>query len=302
MRAPVLVVAVVAVHVLAIGTVVCIQGCGTKRPAAVEPPPTPVMPPRPEAQTPPVLKPSLQPPVAVEPAPSMTVPAESKQYTVAPGDSLSKIASRFGVSAREIADLNGIKDANKIRVGQKIVLPDYAGSVPPLKEKKPKAAAPKPKAAPAPAAAIPEGGSLYVVQGGDSLSKIASKHGIKVGALREANSLTGDKILVGQKLVIPGSTPVAPEAPMPVPAPEAPEPELSAPAPVVMPAPAPAPAAPKVPAQDQPLDYTIQPGDTLESIAKLFLVRQEDLLKLNGISDPGSVKPGQRLKIPPTAL
>lgn len=302
MRAPVLVIAVVAVHVLAIGTVVCIQGCGTKRPATVEPPPTPVMPPRPEAGRAPVFKPSLQPPVAVEPAPSMTVPAESKMYTVSGGDSLSKIASRFGVSAREIADLNGIKDPNKIRVGQKIVLPDYAGSVPPVRQAKPKAAAPKPAAPPAPVAVVPEGGSLYVVQAGDSLSKISQKHGIKVGALREVNQLKGDKILVGQKLIIPGSKVLALEAPMPVPAPESAEPEMAAPAPVAMPAPAPAPAAPKVPAQDQPLDYTVQPGDTLESIAKLFLVRQEDLLKLNSISDPASVKPGQRLKIPPTAL
>ncbi|MFH0953044.1 MAG: LysM peptidoglycan-binding domain-containing protein [Verrucomicrobiota bacterium] len=294
MRAPILVVAVVAVHIMAVSAVVCIQGCGTtKRAGKVEPPPTPVMPPKTETGTPTVLKPSIQPPVAVEPAPSMAVPAESRTYAVQNGDSLSKIASRFGVSSREIAELNGIKDANKIRVGQKIVLPEYAKPVPPGAAPVHKKKAAKPEAAPA--AAVPEGGNAYVVQAGDNLSKIASRHGIKLGALREANQLKGDKIMVGQKLIIPTSRPLAPESLEGMPAAAAPKVEMAPP-------PMPAPAEPKVSSQDQPLDYTVQPGDSLESIAKLFLVRQDDLMKLNGISDAASVKPGQKLRIPPTAL
>jgi murein DD-endopeptidase MepM/ murein hydrolase activator NlpD len=43
---------------------------------------------------------------------------------------LSKIASKVGVTAREIAELNGIKDPNKIKLGQKLVLPSYAQAVP----------------------------------------------------------------------------------------------------------------------------------------------------------------------------
>ncbi len=45
----------------------------------------------------------------------------------------------------------------------------------------------------------------YVVKTGDSLSKIASQHGITVSKLQAANGLTGANIRVGQKLTIPGA-------------------------------------------------------------------------------------------------
>lgn len=306
MRTPALVAVVVAIHVLALTAVMTIQGCGTtRRPAAVEPPPAPVMPPsgQPTGPEPSMTgtRPVFQPPVAVEPAPPMAVPTEGKTYTIQSGDSLSKIASRVGISARELAQLNNIKDPNKIRIGQKLVLPDHAT---PAGATKPKP--PKPVAASKPVS-VPEGGSVYVVQAGDNLSKIASRHGIKLSALREANKLSGDRILVGQKLAIPGAkgtpaaAPVAPPPPPPAvlsepaPAPIAPPP----PPPALVPPPAP---ASEMPSQEQPLDYTVQEGDSLEAIAKLFIVRQDDILKLNNISDPAAIKPGMKLKIPPTTL
>jgi LysM repeat protein len=43
----------------------------------------------------------------------------------------------------------------------------------------------------------------YKVQSGDSLEKIARKHGISVQALRQANELTSDRIIIGQTLKIP---------------------------------------------------------------------------------------------------
>ena len=322
MRTPVLIATVVLIHVLAIGSVLCIQGCGTRRAVGpVEPPPAPVMPPRQDTAVTPVPRPTFQPPVPVEPAPSMMVPTDGKSYTIQKGDSLSKIANRLGVSSRELAELNNIKDPNRIRVGQVLALPDYA--------KAPAAAAQKVErpAAPAPRAVVPAGGPTYPVQPGDSLSKIAVKHGVRVSELREANKLSGDKILVNQKLVIPGASaapakPVATkpvvEAPKPAaPAPVAPPPP--APAPVAAPAPAPAPAvapmpapvpvaaAPAAPAKPEsqfaPLDYTVQDGDSLDTIASLFIVKVEDIATLNGISDPKApLKVGQKLKIPPTEL
>jgi LysM repeat protein len=292
---------------------------------AVEPPPAPVMPPKPPStEQAPILtpKPVFHPPVPVEAAPAMAVPGSGKTYTVQNGDSLSKIAKKCGVSARELSEVNGIKDANKIRVGMKLVLPDYAkaGSSPapaaaPAKHK----TASKAKESSSKTVTAPEGGSVYVVQGGDSLSKIASKHGVKSAAIREANKLKSDKIMVGQKLVIPGKSapaeaaaaapapaPEAPKAeaiqappPAPAPAPVAPAPALSEPAP--MPPPAPTPSA-KMPAQDQPMDYTVQPNDSLDEIAKMFIIKKEDIMALNNITDPSSIKPGQKLKIPATAL
>ena len=228
----------------------------------------------------------------------MAVPSAGKTYVVCKGDSLSGIAQRFGVSARELASINGVKDANKIRVGQKIVLPDYASV-------KPGAAAPRPVAAQAPAPPA-AGGSLYVVQAGDSLSKIASKQGVKLSALREANAgkIKGDRILVGQKLAIPGKAAPAAAEPVATPTVEPVAAPVEAPAVEPPPAPDPAAAAPALsaPGQEQPLDYTVQPDDTVDSIARLFIVRKEDIMKLNNITDPASLKPGQRIKIPPTSF
>ncbi len=50
-------------------------------------------------------------------------------YTVVKGDTLSKIAVRFGTTVAKILDLNtDIKDSNKIYVGQVIKLPANSGS------------------------------------------------------------------------------------------------------------------------------------------------------------------------------
>ena len=45
--------------------------------------------------------------------------------------------------------------------------------------------------------------TLYVVKSGDTLSRIAKTHGTTVKALKSANSLEGDRIVVGAKLKIP---------------------------------------------------------------------------------------------------
>jgi len=52
-------------------------------------------------------------------------------------------------------------------------------------------------------------GERYIVQSGDTLSRIASRRGVSVSKLREANSLHSDTIRIGQALTIPGSAPVA---------------------------------------------------------------------------------------------
>lgn len=54
------------------------------------------------------------------PAPSVSIPG--KVHIVAPGESLSVIAARTGVSEKELVAINGIKDPNRIRVGQKLRL------------------------------------------------------------------------------------------------------------------------------------------------------------------------------------
>lgn len=46
-----------------------------------------------------------------------------KKYTVKAGDTLSKIAKKYGTTANKIASLNGIRNLNLIHTGQIIILP-----------------------------------------------------------------------------------------------------------------------------------------------------------------------------------
>jgi LysM repeat protein len=55
-------------------------------------------------------------------APSAAPAATGTTYTVAAKDTLSGIASRFGTTTRNLMALNGITNANLIRVGQVIKL------------------------------------------------------------------------------------------------------------------------------------------------------------------------------------
>ena len=283
----------------------------------VEPAPAPILPPSAAVLPPPVVAqpmafPVIQPPM--EPAPVKASVAAENVYVVKTGDSLSKIAAAHGVSGRELAELNQITDANKIRIGQKLILPDHS---------KPSQSQPSAKSASAAPAAKAASGASYVVKAGDALSKIAAAHGVKTKELMAANQITdANKIRVGQKLAIPAKAaktdvaaktedkpaeaPQATEsavAPLPAPVPEA--------APAVVPAAAAAPAAPApapegiVPApegQEAMLDYTVQDGDTAEGIARLFVVRKDDILRVNGIAAGADVKPGQKIKIPPSSL
>lgn len=333
MRTPALVGIVVTLHVLAVGAFLFIQGCGTVQPgvqpgaraldadpasrgtAAVEPPPPPVMPPRgapaPRVDMP---RPGLRPPAPAEPVRPL---GESVTHTVQRGDTLSKIASQHGVTTRELTAFNNISDPNSLRVGQKVLVPTSAAA--------PRPAAPAP-AAPAPAARptvdLSTAEQVYVVQSGDSLSRIASRYGTTVARLREANALTGDRILVGQKLAIPsGSRPtaVAASAPAPTPVtvrqPTTPPEEKPAPsaeperptASVIRPAPT-VPAASE-PGDDaiagfsaQPITYTVLEGDTIDIIAKLFIVSKQDILTLNNLEPDAVLEKGQRIQIPPSAL
>jgi LysM repeat protein len=61
--------------------------------------------------------------VETAPRSSSYAAGSSGTYTVKPGDSLKAIAIRHGTSTANLASLNGIKDANKLVVGQRIILP-----------------------------------------------------------------------------------------------------------------------------------------------------------------------------------
>lgn len=125
----------------------------------------------------------------VEPgAPPVTAPASD--YVIVKGDTFSTIAKKFHVSVKGLLEANPAVEPTKLKIGQSIHIPAVSAGSPALGG----AASPSDSMA----------GQTYTVKSGDSLTKIASQFGVGVKALRSANSLKTDKIVVGQKLKIPG--------------------------------------------------------------------------------------------------
>ena len=117
-----------------------------------------------------------------------------ESVTVEQGDSLSKIAKRYGTTVDALVRINEMCDPNQIFVGQVILLSDPDAE----------------------SSDGEEGGDVLIVtvQAGDSLSKIAKRHDTTVEDIMARNSIDDPNLLfVGQELVIDGEVPAADEDP-----------------------------------------------------------------------------------------
>ena len=334
MRAPALVGIITALHILGVTAFVFIQGCGMTRPVVhttsrVEPPPPPVMPPKPRTQE--ELK--WKRPVSVPSSPAVSGPTEFNSYTIQKGQTLSHVAKLFHVSSRELAELNNLTNPDQLDVGQII-------RIPPQAKKDARSIASMPSLPPtfpteAPSSSDSASRGKYVVQVGDSLSKIARKYGVEVNDLMKANGLSSDRILIGQRLTIPpGSQGFNPASVTshsiqpPSRAASSSSPTLRAdeinarslqagdgvvisdidlPSDASMKTFSPAMSTPSdvmdiAPPQNKPIPYTVVEGDNLEEIAKLFIVNKEEIMILNGLGSDDALAPGQTIMIPPSAL
>ncbi len=200
-----IIVCVVLFHVVLFTSLIMMPGCRTSGGSKSEATPSAdiVMPPTKEAIESPYVPPAPPPPrTHKETVVSAPKEAGATEYVVQKGDTLGSIAHKFGLSINELKEANKIKDANKIRINQKLIIP-ATGSI---KKDEPKVASKETsahKSSVKSAKAVAAGPNEYIVQPGDSLSKIAAKHGVKVSELKQANNLTSDKVKINQKLKIP---------------------------------------------------------------------------------------------------
>ncbi len=152
-------------------------------------------------------------------------PVEKAEYTVQNGDTLYNIAKMWGTTVERLAELNGIKNPDKLEVGRVIKLP-YDG-----------------------------GDDIYIVKRGDSLFDIAKMYNTTPEALADYNGITDiNSIEPGQILRIPGRDYMS--------------------------------------ALDK---YTVRSGDSLWKIAKRFGTTVVDLINLNKLTNPDLIYPGQIL-------
>lgn len=117
----------------------------------------------------------------------------SGRYTVRRGDTLGGIAERYGTSAARLRAWNGIRGST-IRIGQELIVSQSATTNRP--------------AAPSGGAALSRSGTYSVVSG-DSLDKIARRHGTTIADLRRWNNLNSSRIYPGQKLVVGSQASIA---------------------------------------------------------------------------------------------
>jgi len=181
------------------------------------------------------------------------------EYRVRRGDNLSRIAARFGVRTKDLMAANGIRSANKIRVGQVLEIPGRSRVV--------VASAPSGEVEPAVSAPARSGSTstTYRVRSGDTLGRIAKRHGVSERALADANGIRNKSLVkVGQVLRVPGGG---------------------------------APSASSGTAERGGV-YTVRRGDTIDSIARRHGVAPHSIVALNGLASAHRIKAGQRLYLP----
>lgn len=149
----------------------------------------PIVTPLPEsnvATTTPVI--TTPDPVAV-----VTPPSTVTEHKIARGDTLDKLAKRYGVTRKAIQDANPMVEPTRLQIGKTLQIP---------------AAAPSSTVTSTPAETKPDAapGQTYKVKSGDNLLKIAKQYGVTTKAIRAANNMRVDRIRVGQTLKIPAKT------------------------------------------------------------------------------------------------
>lgn len=98
-----------------------------------------------------------------------------QEYEVQVGDTLASISKKFNISVDTIVWANDLKKNDVIRIGQKLVI-------------------------------LPISGVAYTIKSGDTVSEIAEKFNISQRELSEFNDLQDGKLVIGQRIIIPGGT------------------------------------------------------------------------------------------------
>ncbi|MEB3195064.1 MAG: LysM peptidoglycan-binding domain-containing protein [Cyanobacteriota bacterium] len=123
----------------------------------------------------------------------LPLPAMAGAVQVQPGETLSEIADRLGVSVQRLIEINKIKDPNHVEAGTQLKLPKGISSS---------------RGTSAKAGTT----STVTVGEGETLSAIADRHGVPVSTLMALNSLKNpNHVEAGQVLKLKGSASATPK-------------------------------------------------------------------------------------------
>ncbi|TFH56791.1 LysM peptidoglycan-binding domain-containing protein [Glutamicibacter arilaitensis] len=180
----------------------------------------------------------------------------SSSYTVKNGDTLGSIAIKHNMSLSSLLSKNDISASKVIFPGDKIKVSgsSSSGSSSKSSQKKPSSSA----------------SSSYTVKSGDTLSGIASKHGMSLSELLKANDISASKpIFPGSKIKVSGGSSSSSSSSKSTVKPKA-----------------------------KTSTYTVKSGDTLSGIATSHDMKLASLLNLNpDYSASSPLKIGAKLKV-----
>lgn len=119
----------------------------------------------------------------------------TSRYTILTGDTISRIATKFGLSTQTLLSANGLGAASIIYPGQTIAIPSTSTTA---------SVAARPIAATPVASTSVGSGTSYVIKSGDSIAAVAAKFGVTTQAILTANGLNWSSIIYsGKTLTIP---------------------------------------------------------------------------------------------------
>jgi membrane-bound lytic murein transglycosylase D len=183
------------------------------------------------------------------------------EHTVARGETMSGIAKRYGVSTRLVTQANPRLRSNRLRPGQRVIVPTGGALSTSVARR---------MADPVEPAASSRSG-FHRVRRGETLSGLATEYGVSVRQLRAWNALgAGDAVRAGQRLRV-----VAPPRPR-----------------------SPRAAAGPLPVAEAARVHRVLRGETLMGLAKRYGVSVQALREANGLSAGDALRAGVTLRIP----
>ncbi len=182
--------------------------------------------------------------------------AAAAVHVVRRGESLDRIARRYGVTVEGLRRANGL--------GSPLIHPGQSLQVPGAERPAGRADDGSGEAPAAAAAAV------HVVRRGESLERIARRHGVTVEGLRGANGLGSSLIHPGQSLRVPGA---------------------------VRPADGAGGGSVEAPPADAAVVHVVRRGESLDRIARRYGATVEGLRGANGLGS-SLIHPGQSLRVP----
>ncbi|XOV73668.1 MAG: LysM peptidoglycan-binding domain-containing protein [Verrucomicrobiota bacterium] len=119
------------------------------------------------------------------------------EHEIKSGDLLSRLASKYNTTLKDILAKNPGVDPRKLRIGYKLFIPQNSALDSGVSVQTASSATSTP---------VTNGQKVYTVKAGDYLTTIAKNNGVSLEALRKANNINTHIIHPGQKLVIPVKT------------------------------------------------------------------------------------------------